>query len=87
MLSDEDMHTKYNRDHAAFRYVDDIEVARDESVDLEPSEGNLLIGAGAGLEDGSFFSGLVDEIRSMIEPLLHSNCKTLTRRRGEGRRT
>lgn len=44
-------------------YVDDIEVARDTAESLEASYGGLHIGAGSGLEPGSFFSGLIDDIR------------------------
>jgi len=44
-------------------YVDDIEVARDELDNLAASEGGLIIGAGAGLEAGSFWSGLIDDVR------------------------
>ncbi len=44
-------------------YVDDVEVARDTQVGLESSEGGLYIGAGKNLEPGSFFSGLIDDVR------------------------
>jgi hypothetical protein len=44
-------------------YTDDIEVGRDESENLAPNEGGLIFGAGAGLNEGSFFSGLIDDIR------------------------
>jgi hypothetical protein len=44
-------------------YVDDVEVARDESENLASCVGGLIIGAGAGLEDGTFFSGLIDDVR------------------------
>jgi len=53
-------------------YVDGMEVARDTSEDLAPCEGGLIIGAGAGLETGSFFSGLIDDVRiydSAVIPL------------------
>jgi len=52
-------------------YVDDVEVARDELENLAPSEGGLIIGAGAGLEDGTFFSGLIDDVQiydRVVEP-------------------
>jgi len=44
-------------------YVDDIEVARDTAETLESAETGLYIGAGSGLESGSFFSGLIDDVR------------------------
>ena len=46
-------------------YVDDVEVARDmdEQSGLEGSEGVLHIGAGKNLEPGSFWSGLIDDVR------------------------
>jgi len=44
-------------------YTDDVEVGRDESENLASSEGGLIFGAGAGLKEGSFFSGLIDDVR------------------------
>jgi len=44
-------------------YVDEVEVARDTQVGLEGSAGDLYIGAGTNLEPGSFFSGLIDDVR------------------------
>ncbi len=44
-------------------YVDDVEVARDTQTDLASSEGGLYIGAASTLESGTFFSGLIDDIR------------------------
>jgi Tol biopolymer transport system component len=44
-------------------YVDDVEVAADTQVGLEGSDGGLYIGAGKNLESGSFFSGLIDDVR------------------------
>jgi hypothetical protein len=44
-------------------YVDDIEVARDTAVNIEAAVGGLYIGAGNGLESGTFFSGLIDDVR------------------------
>ena len=44
-------------------YVDELEVARDTQVGLGTSEGGLQIGAGKNLEPGSFFSGLIDDVR------------------------
>jgi hypothetical protein len=44
-------------------YVDDIEVARDTAVNLEAAVGGLYIGAGSGLEPGTFWSGLIDDVR------------------------
>ncbi len=43
--------------------MDDVEVARDESDNLASSEGGPIIGAGSGLEAGTFFSGLMDDVR------------------------
>jgi hypothetical protein len=44
-------------------YVDDVEVARDTQASLAASQGGLSIGAGEGLEAGSFWSGLIDDVR------------------------
>lgn len=44
-------------------YVDDVEVARDTQGNLASSSNGLYIGAGKGLESGSFFSGLIDDVR------------------------
>jgi len=45
-------------------YVDGTEVARDtNAVGGVYSEGGLYIGAGKNLEPGSFFSGLIDDVR------------------------
>jgi hypothetical protein len=46
-------------------YVDDVEVARDTAANLEATgagEG-LYIGAGSSLEPGTFWSGLIDDVR------------------------
>jgi len=48
-------------------YVDGIEVARDaQALTLAPlksADGGLLIGAGKNFEAGTFFSGLIDDVR------------------------
>jgi len=44
-------------------YVDDVEVAKDTQAGLVGSQGGLYIGAGKVLEPGSFFSGLIDDVR------------------------
>ncbi len=44
-------------------YVDGAEVARDTHAAIEGSAGSLHIGAGKNLEPGSFFSGLIDDVR------------------------
>lgn len=44
-------------------YVDAVEVARDDSENLAPSAGDLIIGAGSTWEAGTFFSGTIDEVR------------------------
>ncbi len=44
-------------------YVDDVEVARDTQTSLAGSADGLLIGAGSALGDGTFFSGLIDDVR------------------------
>ena len=44
-------------------YVDDVEVAKDTQTSLAGSDGGLLIGVGKGLEPGSFWSGLIDDVR------------------------
>jgi hypothetical protein len=44
-------------------YVDDIPVAEDEQTNLAASENGLYIGAGTAMEPGSFWSGLIDDVR------------------------
>lgn len=45
-------------------YVDDIEVSKDTSVQsVGSSEGRLHIGVNKNLSSGSFFSGLIDDVR------------------------
>jgi len=44
-------------------YVDEVEVARDAEPYLAGATGGLYIGAGRNLEPGSFFAGLVDDVR------------------------
>jgi len=44
-------------------YVDDVAVAEDAQTDLEASENGLYIGAGTAMEPGSFWSGLIDDVR------------------------
>jgi hypothetical protein len=44
-------------------YVDDVAVAEDTQTNLEASENGLYIGAGMGMEPGSFWSGLIDDVR------------------------
>jgi hypothetical protein len=44
-------------------YVDDVEVARDIVANLEAAYGGMYIGAGSGLELGTFWSGLIDDVR------------------------
>ncbi|UCD50968.1 MAG: MBL fold metallo-hydrolase [Phycisphaerales bacterium] len=44
-------------------YVDALEVARDAQGNLSGSAGDWAIGAGAALEPGTFWSGLIDDVR------------------------
>jgi hypothetical protein len=44
-------------------YVDDIQVSRDTQAGLWPATGGLYIGTGSTLEAGTFFSGLIDDVR------------------------
>ena len=44
-------------------YVDEVEVARDTAANLEAAGGGLYIGAGSGLEPGTFWTGLIDDVR------------------------
>jgi len=43
--------------------VDDVEVAHDTQTGLKGSDGGLYIGAGKGLEPGTFWSGMIDDVR------------------------
>jgi hypothetical protein len=44
-------------------YVDNVAVAEDTQANLEVSENSLLIGTGTAMEPGSFWSGLIDDVR------------------------
>ena len=44
-------------------YVDDVEVARDSQGTPAASAGGLYIGAGSALAPGTFWSGLIDDVR------------------------
>ena len=44
-------------------YVDGVQIARDTQVSLEGSAGGLSIGAGSTLTAGSFWKGLLDDVR------------------------
>ncbi len=44
-------------------YVDDVEVARDAQSSLAVSRGGLYIGTGSTLAPGTFWSGLIDDVR------------------------
>ena len=44
-------------------YVDGVAVAEDAQTNLEASENGLYIGAGSAMEPGSFWSGLIDDVR------------------------
>ena len=44
-------------------YVDDIEVTRSNTSPILPASGDLQIGAGKNLEPGTFWSGLIDDVR------------------------
>jgi len=43
--------------------VDGVEVARDTQASLTTSGGGLYIGAGKNLDAGTFWSGLIDDVR------------------------
>ncbi len=44
-------------------YVDDVEVAKDTQPGFASSEGGLYIGRGISVQPGTFFSGLIDDVR------------------------
>ena len=44
-------------------YVDDVAVAEDTQDGLESSSSGLYIGTGKAMESGTFFSGLIDDVR------------------------
>jgi hypothetical protein len=44
-------------------YVDDIAVAQDTQIGLEASISGLYLGCGKGMEAGTFFYGLIDDVR------------------------
>lgn len=44
-------------------YVDNVAVAEDTQANLVGSESGLYIGTGSVLEPGSYWSGLIDDVR------------------------
>jgi len=44
-------------------YLDDVEVAKDSQAGLQDSVGGLYIGTGKAMEPGTYFSGLIDDVR------------------------
>jgi hypothetical protein len=61
-------------------YVDGTAVAIDTAVcRLESSDGGLYIGAGKALEPGSFFSGLIDDVRIYCVALSAERIEALAR--------
>jgi hypothetical protein len=61
-------------------FVDGVEVAKDTSiVGGASSTSGLYIGAGKALEEGSFFSGLIDDVRIYNVALSAKEIEELTR--------
>ena len=61
-------------------YVDGVEVAKDTSiVGGEPSDGGLYFGADKRLGQGTFFSGLIDDVRIYDEMLSAEEVAELAR--------
>jgi len=58
-------------------YVDGAEVARDTAANLEAAGGDLYIGAGGGFEPGTFWSGLIDDVRIYKKALSVEEIATL----------
>ena len=50
-------------------YVDGIVAAEDTQDNLAASEGGLYIGTGKAMEPGTFFSGLIDDVRIYNRPV------------------
>jgi hypothetical protein len=44
-------------------YIDDVAVAQDTQDNLAASDGGLYIGCSMAMEAGTFFSGLIDDVR------------------------
>jgi acyl-CoA thioesterase I len=44
-------------------FVDDVEVSRDTLAELDSSNGGFYIGTGSVLEPGTFWSGMIDDVR------------------------
>jgi hypothetical protein len=44
-------------------YVDDVLVAEDVQANLQGSGGGLYIGAGKAMESGTYWSGVIDDVR------------------------
>ena len=44
-------------------YIDDILVAEDAQANLQGSDSGLYIGTGKAMESGTYWSGLIDDVR------------------------
>ncbi len=44
-------------------YVDGVDVAEDTLANLEVSENGLYIGTGKAMKSGTYWSGLIDDVR------------------------
>ena len=44
-------------------YVDSVEVAKDTQANLEGLDNGLYIGCGKSMEAGTYWSGLIDDVR------------------------
>ncbi len=65
IITDSDWHRigfVWDGSHRAL-YVDDVAVAEDTQTDLGASENGLYIGTGKAMEPGSFWFGLIDDVR------------------------
>jgi len=60
-------------------YVDGPEVAKDAAAQnpLKSADGSMYIGAGKNLEAGTFFSGMIDDVRIYNVALTADEIETL----------
>jgi len=59
-------------------YVDDVIVAEDTQPDLGGSDNGLYIGCGKTMESGTFWSGLIDDVRIYDVALSEEEIAALT---------
>ena len=60
-------------------YVDGVAIAEDTLANLEVSENGLYIGTGKAMKSGTYWSGLIDDVRIYDEAMSAEEVEELAR--------